>query len=188
MPSYPTIPIPRLVTPFGYSDAAFVSQFDGGARSSRARYLKWRAMLRLDYLATMEDVHILQDFWQDVRGTVLPFDFTYPYPHTGITADSATPVRVDTQVAHGYHSGDQVVITNANATVNGTQTITRLSATAFSVDGTSGGGGASSGEVARFLPAVFFTTDIFPTPGPIMGYGAGFDASALMPVTLSIQE
>jgi len=188
MPSFPTTPVPRLATPFGFSDAAFVSQFDGGARASRARYLKERAQCRLDYLITMEEVHILHDFWYTVRGTVLPFDFTYPYPHTGITADAGTPVVVTTQFTHGYQTGEQVVITNANATLNGTQTLTRVSATTFSVDGTSGGGGASSGEVARHLPVVFFTTDIFPTPGPIMGYGAGFDASALMPFTLSIQE
>ena len=188
MPTFPTTPAPLRCTMPAYTDPAYVSQYQGGAIATRSKYLRRRAMYRVDYLVTTEGLNQLADFWETTRGTVLPFVFVYPYPHINIVATDTTPVVVTTPYAHGYQTGYQVMVTNANATINGIQTVTRVTAVSFSLDGTSGGGGAADGQVARYFPTMRFSSDTFPLPEPIDGIGAGFGASGLFAINFDIEE
>lgn len=68
------------------------------------------------------------------------------------SSTNATPIAVTTSSAHGYSTGDTVVITGhtTNTNANGTWTITSTGSTTFTLDGSTGNGvGGASGTVRR---------------------------------------
>lgn len=75
-------------------------------------------------------------------------------PVTITGATNAAPISV-TATAHGYSSGDQVWITSVggNTNANGGFVITVVDANTFTLDGSSGNAGYTSGGVARKVPA-----------------------------------
>lgn len=189
MPTFPTTPAPQSVSVLPFRRDAFVSQFSGGAIATRAKYRKRRVVdLQLTYLLTNDELMTLLDFWEDVAGPVLTFDFTYPYPHTVINATDAAPIVITTFYGHGLETGEQVTVAGVNATANGTRTITRLSRTTFSLDGTVGGGGGTSGTIARYFPTMRFSQELLGPFVPTPGYGAPADNNAVIPVVLVLEE
>jgi hypothetical protein len=73
-----------------------------------------------------------------------------PFNTQSITgASNAAPIVVSTSLAHGYSTGDAVLISGAggNTAVNGVFKITVTSSTQFSLDDSSGNGGWTSGGV-----------------------------------------
>ena len=189
MPTYPTSPAPRSVIVLPYQRQAFVSRFDGGAIATRARYRKRRVVaLQLTYLINNDDLVTLQDFWDEVAGTVLSFDFTYPYPHSVTNATTGTPIVLTTSHGHGFQTTEQVFVAGVNATANGVRTVTRLTRTTFELDGTSGVAGGSSGTVARYFPNMRFSSDTIGPFTPNQDYGAPFDDNAVITVVITLEE
>jgi hypothetical protein len=75
-------------------------------------------------------------------------------------ASNASPIVITTALAHGLKTGQQVAIASVggNTAANGDWTVTRLSATTFSLDGSTGSGAYTSGGTASFhLPACDFS-------------------------------
>jgi hypothetical protein len=70
------------------------------------------------------------------------------------TASNASPIVVTTTKVHSFETGDQCVVagvaTNTNA--NGTWTVTRLSETTFSLNGTTGNGAGTGGTTTYRKP------------------------------------
>lgn len=188
MPTYPIVQSLISATPLTYFDEQFVSQFDGGVIATRSRYLNRRASIQLSYLVANEGLVTLSDFFDEVRGATLTFDFTYPYPHTGVSTTAATPVVATTPFSHGYRTGEQIDLQGVAPGVDGVYPVTKLSATTFSLDGSSSIVTSSTATVARHFPAARFGTTQFGPFTPQRGFGAPANDSGMIPVVLTINE
>jgi phage-related protein len=154
MPTFPTTPPPRRVSPFGLIDPHLAFQVDQGYEQRRPRFSRRRHTYQLEYQVTAAELLVLTDFLErEVRSGALAFDWRYPYAQRMTQIDSNTPNRVTTLANHGYQSGDQVTLSNTSFH-NGTYTVTRVSATILSLGGTSGGTPETTGGITRYYPAM----------------------------------
>ena len=75
--------------------------------------------------------------------------------HTFSVSDAAnaTPIVITTTAAHNLSTGQKVVISGVggNTNANGTFTITKVDATSFSLDGSSGNGAYTSGGTGQVV-------------------------------------
>ena len=189
MPTFPSdVRILRTATPIIYSDDQFVSQFDGGAIATRSKFLNRRGSVRLEYIVNHDNYLYLTDFFDEVRGATLTFDFTFPYPHTECTTTASTPVSVTTRFRHGYRTGEWVFVSGTEPGVDGARQITRVSATEFTLDGTTGTSASRVARVSRHFPTARFINTIFGPFPSLFGFGAPRDAGGKIPVILDISE
>ncbi len=77
----------------------------------------------------------------------VPWIPTFLYPKAVGGATNASPVVITTTTAHGYTTGDVVSVSgvNGNGGANGNYSITVLTSTTFSLDGSTGTGAYTSG-------------------------------------------
>lgn len=70
---------------------------------------------------------------------------------TIIDATNASPIVITTSANHNYQTGDRITIVNVggNTAANNTFTITNVSATTFSLDGSTGNGAYTGGGTAN---------------------------------------
>lgn len=74
------------------------------------------------------------------------------------SSTNAAPIEITTSVAHGFSTGDKVTVNGhaTNTAANGTWTITKVDATKFTLDGSTGNGvGGATGCVASFIAPIF---------------------------------
>ena len=189
MVMFPNIPEPRSTTPLPFIRPTVRSQFDGGAIATRAKYLNRRVVsLQLGYLGTMDEFQTLSDFWESVAGSALTFEFEYPYPQTIVQGTAGTPYTITTAFQHGYETGEQVSIGNVGGGIDGKHTITRVTPVQFTLDGTSGGIGVTSGLATRYFPRMGFVGDILGPFQPQFGFGAPVDDQGMLIWTLTLEE
>lgn len=191
MALYPLSPLPRQTNGIPYNDPTYRSQFDGGAISTRARFLRRRMTgMLLTYTINHDELMTLQDFWTQHRGPALPFEFRLPsqWAHTVVTGTAGTPYTITTQGQHGFQTGEQVYIENVDPVANGIQTVTRQTPTTVTLDSTSGGGSATSGTIIRYWPKARFLSEEWGPFVPIMGFGPPRDTEGLHTVVIGIEE
>lgn len=86
---------------------------------------------------------------------------TFPLHNSGISgATNASPIVITTNANHNFVTGDQVEITGivGNTAANGIRTVTVLSATTFSLNGSTGNGAyTSGGSVVKQSPSFTFS-------------------------------
>lgn len=179
MAVYPESPRPRQITPLPFNRASITSQFDGGAISTRTKYLRRRVVqLQLAYTVRFNEYSVLLDFFAETAQSVLPFEFYYPVPHAIANVFVGSPAQMSFYYPHGYQTGEQVYIRN-NAALDGTYTITRLNANNVTVDGTSVGTAAAGGHSGRYFPKMRVTGDTF---GPFASQRGPHGLAAAHPV------
>ncbi len=189
MPTWPILPLPYSVSPFGVIDPAHIAQVDQGYSLRRSKYSRSRRLYQIVYLDTADNIQILTDFIERVtRVNALAFDWTFPYAQTITTISTGNPNILTTVNTHGLQTRQQVVVANT-ATHNGTFTITRIDATSFALDGTSGGGGESIGDVAFHAQTgvCVFPGDRMPIPEQQHAFGPLRDAEGLFTFTVPIE-
>lgn len=74
------------------------------------------------------------------------------------SSTNAGPIEVTTSSNHGFATGDKVTINGhlTNTAANGTWTVTKVSATKFTLDGSTGNGiGGATGCAATFIKPLF---------------------------------
>lgn len=189
MPTLPSSPAPLRVSAPQLIDPVLLQQFDQGYEHRRSRYSRGMRRFTLEYLLASNDLHTIIDFFErQTRGGALAFDWDYPYTHSIVSISNATPNVVTTQYNHGFQTNDQVTITGT-ASHNNTYTITRSSATAFTLTGTAGGSSEVVGNVAMHFPyMVVIAAEALPAPQYREGFGALRNDDGVFSWSLTIEE
>lgn len=101
---------------------------------------------------------------------------------TVVSATNASPIVITTASPHGLNTGARVKVSGVtgNSGANGTSTITRINATSFSLDGTTGTG-SGTGGVYHCAGLYAFT---IPALGA-SGFEAGMNYNVLLDYLLS---
>ncbi len=132
--------------------------------------------------------HVFQSGYQRQGGTVQQGSigfFSYMADDSGVTektitgATNASPIVI-TATAHGYATGDRLIISGVggNTAANGVFTITNVSANTFSLNGSTGNGAYTSGGIATNRGLYYgFLSTVAPRVGRggITGAGANGD-------------
>lgn len=189
MATFPTIPRPNSAEVPTWVDPALEARFDGGAIATRSKYLKRRAIITLLYITDMNGYYTLSDFSDEVRLRALTFDFTFPQSHTIIEVKDTTPIGIVTKAFHGFRTGNQVQIANANPSVDGLRMITRTNADDFTLDGTTASGTVNNGgSVALYFPKMRFVFPQGAFPAPAKLRGPTTDNHGLVQFGLTLEE
>lgn len=98
-------------------------------------------------------------------------------------ATNASPIVITVSAAHNLTTGTRVTIASVggNTAANGDFTITNLTGTTFSLDGSSGNGAYTSG--GNWHAAGLYSFSVTPTAGN--GYASGINYSVLVSYTIS---
>lgn len=189
MPTLPASPAPLRVSAPQLIDPVLIQVFDQGYEHRRSRYSRGYRRFTVEYFLTSNDLHTIIDFFErQTRGGALSFDWVYPYQHSIATISNGTPNVVTTTYNHGFQTNDQVTITST-ASHNNTYVITRTSATAFSLNGTSGGSSEVIGNVSLYFPyMVVIASDAVPAINYTEGFGALQNDSGLFSWNIVIEE
>lgn len=177
MVSFPTIPRHRDVSPVAASDPVHSFRADSGLEITRARFSRPLLSFALSYLVDYQGYLQMRDFFmRETRGRALTFDWTFPHGHTIVTESTGTPIAITVAASHGLITGNQVVITGASASANGTHTVTHVDGDTVTLDGTGAGPGGTTGQMAPFYPKMRFRDTAFPAatrfaPGPLKDRG-----------------
>jgi hypothetical protein len=143
--------VPEVSAP-GFIDPTLVTVFDQGYELSRARYSNSKRKFTLLYHGLKkDDVVTLYNFLRDTaRGSSVSFGVAYPLKETVASSTAATPIQITTSGNHGFRNGDTVItVGNSDANANGTFTISSVTATTFTLDGSSSGATGSGGTAQR---------------------------------------
>ena len=187
MPSFPTVPVPRDVSPVGVVAHTIRFVSDDGIEVTRARYTRERRIYDLLYQDRHQNYTLFADFFRrETRGRALTFDFTMPQSHSITNESTGTPIVITTAFAHGLIDDDQVFIAGTSA-ANGTWTITRTGSTTLSLNGSTGGVGGSTGTLQHYLPTMRFASDRLDIPQRV-DPGVAADDFGLWSWTIRIEE
>lgn len=101
------------------------------------------------YIIKREDsALVIANFIDAAAGDVAPaarFEFAIPKNNI-VSASNATPIKITTQELHVFVTGESVTVAGStDAGANGTFTVTRVSSTEFTLDGTTADGGGTGG-------------------------------------------
>lgn len=156
---------------------------------NRSRYSRWRKRFSLRYLVHAGHYYMLYDsIVREHRNGALLADWTHPQGFAVASADAATPIEITTTWPHYFQSGDTVVVTGVNASADGERTVTVPASgsggTTLTLDGTSGGAGASSGLIQLKLLQARLTWE----PPSREKFGPTTDAHGLYEVVVHIEE
>lgn len=195
MVSFPQTPRHRDVTIIGVSDPVHSFRADSGIEFTRARFSRPTSVFALSYLVNYEDYLSMRNFFmRETRGRALTFDWQFPHGHTITNESAGPPIVITVSNNHGLITGNQVVISGASGSANGTHTVTYVSDSQVSLDGTTAGPGGTTGQLFPFYPKMRFRDTIFPAatrfaPGPLRDDGARtIGGTALWAFSLAIEE
>lgn len=171
MAVYPFTPTPNSIQAPSVIDPMHMFTTDSGVTLRRPKHSRPQRRFQLDYLGkTTGEWRTIRDFLQQHRLGALPFEFLHVTGIENANYRSTTPVIVDMQ--HAFVTGQWVILYNStpNTALTGGWRLTRINATAFSLDG-SVAGGAGTCQVGTYLPNAvgIFNDDTDPSPTKLMG-------------------
>lgn len=178
MPTFPSTPVPNEIHAPSINLGVDRFRTSQGVEVRRAAYSSPWYTIRLVWLGIDSDeLHRLMGFVETtVRGGLLSFDWTHPYPHAIDAVGDETPIWVRTTHIHGFANHHQVIIAGVDASVDGTYNLeTRLpigQARSFNLVGTTAQGAFGPGGTAAIhhpklvldLPG-----DVWPEPEKLLG-------------------
>lgn len=195
MPTFPSVPRHRDVTPIAVNDPTHSFRADSGIEFTRARFSRPTFVFALTYIVNYAEYIVIRNFFmRETRGRALTFDWQFPHGHTITNESTTAPVVITVQDNHGFITGNQVVVSGASANANGTHTVTYVSDNQISLDGTIAGPGGTTGQIFPFFPKMRFRDTVFPAatryaPGPLKDRGErAVGGTGLWSFSIAIEE
>jgi hypothetical protein len=163
---------------------------DAGYEVRRPRWSRSRRSYQVTYLGNAHELAPIYDFVErEIRVGALSFVWVHPYGASVTSISNATPNLLTMAYAHGWQSGDSITISGTSSH-NNTFTVTRVSATQVSLNGTAGGAAEGAlGVAALRLPyASLQVEDALPVAEYEHAFGPQIDNKGLLRLSLVIQE
>jgi hypothetical protein len=152
MASWPNTVVPSEINPMPHIDPVLSSMYDQGYKFSRSRYSKSKRKFEIIYrgLSRTNLLEMYVFIRDTLRGQANTFDWAFPYSEDVSSSSAATPIVITTTVPHGFRNGDTIITAGiSDASANGTFLISNVTATTFSLDGSSSGASGSGGTATR---------------------------------------
>lgn len=188
MPVYPHEPLPSSISSPAIIDPMHVFVTDQGYEMRRSQHMRQRRRYQVDYTGkTDAELHVVRDFLSQRRLGMEPFEWAMPVYYSCTTA-ATTPVIVF--MPHSFVTGQWVGISATPYTgLNGLYEITRINASAFSLNGTTAGP-ASTGTLFIYLPNAVarFADNTMDSAAKLKGYWYHLGPQAIWAFQVLIEE
>lgn len=177
MSDFPTAPLPSSVSAPEIIDEVWRYRTDSAYEVRRSKHSRPRRRFTLDYLGkSTHEMRLIRDYIGLLRGGTLPTAWWHPTAPEAVIFANTTPIIITFTTAHGLVTNQMVGIFESpggNAR-NGFYTITRITPTAVSLNG-SVTIGSGFGVARVYLPAAIalFSEDTMPSPAKLLGPEAG---------------